>query len=257
MDSGVTHPYVDGSCHETMPSLYSYVLRYDSGLAPNPFCGTCTLVVCKPKIRQSARVGDWVVGLCPARQRRAAFGDVETPGVVYAMEVTETLEMEAYDAHTRSLLPGKIPDPLSSDPVRRAGDSLYDFQMAGPAGERPAQRPGLHDESHRVRDLGGGRALLSDHFYYFGREPVPLPPHLWGVALYSSGAHLRQGHLKPTAFLRPFRVWIGGQGYAPHVVHTMPTDLDAGPSETPPCGRTSGREVAGPRAQRPERRLRC
>lgn len=119
-----------------MAALYSYVLRYDSGLAPNPFFGTCTLVVCKPRIRRSAQVGDWVVGLCPAAQRRAAFGDAETPGVVYAMEVTDALEMEAYDAHTRAVLPGKIPDPLSDDPARRAGDSLYDFGSAGPSGER-------------------------------------------------------------------------------------------------------------------------
>ena len=43
-------------------SLFSYVVRYDSGFAPNPFHGFCTLATCKPGIRAHANVGDWVVG---------------------------------------------------------------------------------------------------------------------------------------------------------------------------------------------------
>ena len=45
-----------------MPNLFSYVLRYDDGAAPNPFWGTCTLAICKPAIRRKANLGDWVVG---------------------------------------------------------------------------------------------------------------------------------------------------------------------------------------------------
>jgi hypothetical protein len=43
-------------------SLYSYVVRSDSGFAPNPFGEYCTLACCKPQIRKRARVGDWIVG---------------------------------------------------------------------------------------------------------------------------------------------------------------------------------------------------
>ncbi len=42
--------------------IYSYVLRYDDGVAPNPFFGFCTLAVCKPVIRRKAQVGDWIIG---------------------------------------------------------------------------------------------------------------------------------------------------------------------------------------------------
>ncbi len=45
-----------------MARIYSYVVRYDSGFAPNPFYGYCTLATCKPDIRRGAEVGDWVVG---------------------------------------------------------------------------------------------------------------------------------------------------------------------------------------------------
>ena len=45
-----------------MGQIYSYVLRYDDGVAPNPYGGVCTLAICKPVIRKKAQVGDWVIG---------------------------------------------------------------------------------------------------------------------------------------------------------------------------------------------------
>ena len=46
-----------------METIYSYVLRTDDGAAPNPLWGTCTLTICKPVIRRTAKVGDWVIGV--------------------------------------------------------------------------------------------------------------------------------------------------------------------------------------------------
>ena len=40
-------------CATTM-TVYSYIVAYDSGFAPNPFHGTCTLACCKPTIRRTA-----------------------------------------------------------------------------------------------------------------------------------------------------------------------------------------------------------
>ena len=42
--------------------LFSYVVARDYGFAPNPFFSTCTLATCKPKIRRTASVGDWIIG---------------------------------------------------------------------------------------------------------------------------------------------------------------------------------------------------
>ena len=44
-----------------MARIYSYVVRYDSGFAPNPFYGYCTLATCKPDIRGRGgwRLGGW------------------------------------------------------------------------------------------------------------------------------------------------------------------------------------------------------
>lgn len=71
-------------------TLYSYVLRSDTGFAPNPFYGYCTLATCKPDIRRLARIGDWVIGT----------GSVENVGpgrLVYAMRVEAVLTLDQYD----------------------------------------------------------------------------------------------------------------------------------------------------------------
>lgn len=45
--------------------VFTYVLDHDTGFAPNPFHGWCTLAGCKPVIRRTARIDDWIVGMTP------------------------------------------------------------------------------------------------------------------------------------------------------------------------------------------------
>jgi Nucleotide modification associated domain 2 len=108
--------------------LYSYCLRYDDGAAPNPYWGVCTVVICKPAIRRTAHVGDWVVGLGAVS---SPIGDISGQ-VVYAMRVTSVMSMRQYDDHCQKLLSGKIPDwnnrdfrrrMTSPDPARHAYDA--------------------------------------------------------------------------------------------------------------------------------------
>jgi len=63
--------------------LYSYVVMHDTGFAPNPFFGYCTLACCKPEIRRSAQKGDWVVGLTPKAKGNR---------IVYFMRVDDVME---------------------------------------------------------------------------------------------------------------------------------------------------------------------
>ena len=72
--------------------LYSYVLTHDTGFAPNPFQEYCTLANCKPAIRRTAQVGDWVVGLSPK-----ASGNK----IIYAMKIDEILSYEQYFTDNR------------------------------------------------------------------------------------------------------------------------------------------------------------
>jgi hypothetical protein len=73
---------------ERVPRLFSYVLRKDDGAAPNPFWGVCTLAICKPVIRRTAEVDDWVVG---TGSKRAPDGRDLSGTVVYAMRITKKL----------------------------------------------------------------------------------------------------------------------------------------------------------------------
>lgn len=43
--------------------LYSYIVKTDKGLAPNPFWGWCTLALCTPNhMGIKANQSDWIVG---------------------------------------------------------------------------------------------------------------------------------------------------------------------------------------------------
>lgn len=51
--------------------LYAYAITRDFGFAPNPFHGVCTLATCKPRIRASANIDDWILGIGGAQLRTA------------------------------------------------------------------------------------------------------------------------------------------------------------------------------------------
>jgi hypothetical protein len=193
--------------------LYTYCIRHDDGAAPNPFWGLCTLAICKPQIRRSARHGDWVVGT----------GSVNTPigdtsgRVVYAMRVSDKMTMEDYDAFTRERLPGKLPQWEGPDPRRQRGDSIYDFSCTP-----PRLRRSVHDESNRQRDLGGKYVLLSDNFYYFGDNAPMLPRHL--MAIVKQG----QSHRCPLndPYVNDFLQWIESLAYEPNTILGDPQRWD-------------------------------
>ncbi len=183
-----------------MATLYSYCIPSDDGAAPNPFWGTCTLVICKPAIRRSAQLGDWIVG---TGSINSPIGDIGGC-VVYAMRVTAKMTMAEYDQFVQSTLPGKVPDLTHADPRRRRGDAIYDFST-----EPPLLRPSVHTEENRETDLGGIYALLSTHFYYFGDKPVALPEDLRPII--KQGQNCRGPANAP--YFDAFVAWIEGLGH--------------------------------------------
>lgn len=217
------------------PNLYSYCIPYDDGAAPNPFWGVCTLVICKPDIRRTARVGDWVVG---TGSKHARLGDGSTRDlsgqVVYAMKVTQKMTMSAYDAHTKVALPKKIPVWGSRTLRLRLGDSIYDFS------HQPAtQREGVHNHKNEVTDLKGKYALLSTHFYYFGDQAIPLPQNLKAIAQNQQG-HRRQLNAQ---YAEKFIDWIDSRGHEPGALVGNPL-LDLSKSKSA-CGWCAGGRAEG------------
>jgi hypothetical protein len=149
-----------------MARIHSYVVRYDSGFAPNPFYGYCTLATCKPSIRRSANVGDWVVG-SGSNDRIVRRGGY----LVYAMRVTEAMTFDEY---------GRDPRFESKKPFRNGsrkqscGDSIYFRAEEGLAWQQRDSFHSRHDGTlnpdHVTRDTGVNRVLVSNDYVYFGGE---------------------------------------------------------------------------------------
>ncbi len=150
--------------------IFSYVLTSDTGFSPNPFWEYCTLANCKPAIRRTARVGDWIVGL-----GRKKFGN----RLVYAMRVSEILPYRAYFSDKR--FKRKIPNFANSAVVSKCGDNIY---RPLPNGEyrqlQSMHSDGRNENPHKkMHDLGGKNVLVARHFHYFGSMALELPEELY------------------------------------------------------------------------------
>ncbi len=155
-----------------MAALYSYVLRYDDGTAPNPFWNVCTLTICKPAIRRTAAIGDWVIGTGSKSVKLQDGGKYDfSDSLVYAMKVSGKMTFKEYDMFCKQYLPDKIPQLHRSDWRLCLGDCVYSYHND----EVPLIRESYHGKDYLQRDLSGVFALLSDHFYYFGEAPRFIP----------------------------------------------------------------------------------
>lgn len=157
-----------------MTRIYSYVVRYDSGFAPNPFYGYCTLATCKPAIRRAANIGDWVVG-SGSNDRSVRRGGQ----MVYAMKVTEVISFDEYFEEPR--FEPKKPYRKGSR-KQSCGDNIY-FREG--LDSLWCQLDSFHSKSdgqinpdHVKRDTCVNRVLVSDDFVYFGGNGPKFPDHL-------------------------------------------------------------------------------
>jgi Nucleotide modification associated domain 2 len=174
-----------------MNRLFSYVIPYDSGAAPNPYGGICTLVICKPVIRRIAKINDWIVATGSSQSGNANK-------VVYAMEVTQKMTMQEYDEYCKTKLSIKIPSKHTENYEQKVGDCIYDFSTG-------KIRASVHDEGNRGTDLGGMFALLSNNFYYFGETPEQLPSNL--LCIVKEGQGHKSNSNEP--HFEKFINWIG------------------------------------------------
>jgi hypothetical protein len=136
--------------------LFSYVVEHDTGEAPNPYFGFCTLCRCKhrnsPKTKRGnivelAEEGDWVIGTGGAnRQRSAGHGKL-----VYAMRVDKKLTLEDYYASRTYAC--KKPSPNRNFAQQR--------------GDNEAPKNSFERKERFV--------LISWHFYYFGDHAKTIP----------------------------------------------------------------------------------
>ena len=153
---------------ETEQYLYVYVMQRDFGFAPNPFHGFCTLATCKPDIRRSAQIGDWVMGVGGAQLKA-------TGKCLYMMKVTEMITFDEYWADSRF----RLKRPLRNGSlVMMLGDNIYhrnngvgEWIQADSHHSKPDGSPNM---TNLRTDTRSSNVLISTHFYYFGSSASPV-----------------------------------------------------------------------------------
>lgn len=171
------HPPAD------MPRVYLYVVDRDYGFAPNPFHGVCTLATCKPSIRSTAKVGDWIIGV--------GGGQLKASGkCIFAMNVTQKLTFNQYWNDARF---------ASKKPVRNGskkmmmGDNIYVQNPDSSWQQLPSHHSnvdGSINYSNVIKDTRYPNVLISSHFYYFGINALTIPETI----LTNLGYKNRRGH---------------------------------------------------------------
>ncbi|CUX55568.1 Nmad2 family putative nucleotide modification protein [Agrobacterium deltaense] len=162
-----------------MMSIYVYAVSYDLGFAPNPFGGLCSLACCKPKIREKAVDGDWIIGLTGVKIKPAMR-------CVFAMIVTSTTTFDEYWSH---------PDFTTRRPVRngtpkkQVGDNIYHRdEPASPWLQEDSvhsQVDGTQCPLNTAHDTRINRVLLSNQFVYFGASAPVMPQTVRDALKYS------------------------------------------------------------------------
>ncbi len=180
--------------------LFSYKLTHDSGFAPNPFGHTLTLATCKPGIRRTKKVGDWVAGFT---SKALDGSEVGKEKLIFLMRVGERLSFHDYYRDER--FQNKIPDRSIRNPENWAGDNIYK------PGSSDAWEPGdfkqLPNPNHdkcgfQKKDLSGQYVLIADKFWYFGSNAIALKLSVRPKVPYGSAQYgVRTGNDKSRRFI--------------------------------------------------------
>lgn len=189
-----------------MGNVYMYVVDRDFGFAPNPFHGYCTLATCKPKIRNSAEVEDWVIGMGGSRLKA-------TDKCIFAMRVTEKITFNEY--WTNSTFLDKKPIRNGSQKMM-VGDNIYYHDSSSnewsQADSHHSNTDGSVNLDNLKKDTNSNNVLISQHFLYFGMA-APVVPH--ELRKYKNG----RGHqVFNENEVRPLIEWLHSQGSLNQVI---------------------------------------
>ena len=151
-------------------TLYSYIVRYDDGFAPNPFHGVCTLACCKRVMRRVAQRGDYVVGLGSRSLDNR---------LVYAMRISVTITFDEYWRGRR--FRAKRPNMVAGGETT-LGDNIYRWDAVEGDWHQEwshhSNDDGTQDWWFTRDDTGTDKVLVGEDFIYWGGDGPPLPDNL-------------------------------------------------------------------------------
>lgn len=173
-----------------MRRLYTYIVKHDAGLAPNPFWGWCTLAVCTPNYMGAKLApGDWVAGF---------LGKDRGNRLLYAMEVSEILDMNDYFYDPRF----QCKKPIRTKDWRvRAGDNFYSRNADGTWQQH--WNPFHKSEKHFAKDTRYHRVYAGERFWYFGSDARQVEARFQPLIVKRG---IKKNH--PQELVRQFMAWI-------------------------------------------------
>lgn len=186
--------------------LFSYVVRWDHGFAPNPFYGVCSVATCKPDIRKVACVGDYVLGTGSARRKLAGT-------VTFIMQVDEIITFDQYWNDPRFIRRRPV---MNGSLQQRFGDNIYHQQNGKwiQADSRHSWTGSQPNADNLKRDTGKtDRVLLGHNFIYWGGEGPKIPGHFENFVQHAPGHRAFFSEKDIHRFLK----WIGTHGVSGQV----------------------------------------
>lgn len=143
----------------------SYIITRDFGFAPNPFQGVLTLATCKPRIRKSAEVGDYLIGNSPK-----ATGNK----LIYMAKVDEIITFDQYWTDPRF----QNKKPVMNGSFKTLyGDNIYHHEAGEwiQANSHHSQENGLVNHANLDRDTSTtDRVLICPKFFYLGASMIDI-----------------------------------------------------------------------------------
>lgn len=182
-----------------MPSTYLYVVDRDFGFAPNPFHGYCTLATCKPVIRRTAAIGDWVIGMGGSRL-------CATGRCIFAMQVTKKITFDEYWSNTEYAEKKAV---RNGSKKMLVGDNIYHRSSDGAPWQQEdshhSQEDGTADPFNVEQDTSTNNVLISTRFLYFGANAPIVPAGILDLIGYKNGRNHRK---IDEAKARPLIDWL-------------------------------------------------
>lgn len=169
-------------------AIYSYIVIRDFGFAPNPFYGMCTLATCKPKIRTSANIGDWIVGFGSGKKNSPLKNKV-----IFVMKVEKKITFDEY---------WNLPEYQCKKPVMNGslkqnyGDNIY-HRVNGKWVQEDSHHSlegGKVNQNNLDKDTSSNNVLIGTEYWYFGKEAAAISDELMDIVPKGRGHKTILGH---------------------------------------------------------------
>lgn len=149
-----------------MVKVFSYIVRRDFGFAPNPFNGFLTLATCKPDIRKSALIGDFLIGNSSKSNGHK---------LIFMAKISDIVSFDKYWNDDRF----KVKKPVLNGSLKKMyGDNIYHHDKNGnwiQENSHHSNKDGSINQYNLKKDTGKtDHVLICSEFIYFGKKMITL-----------------------------------------------------------------------------------